>query len=36
VMNEIKAKSRCRIVRIQAENARAVAAGQALFAVEPA
>ena len=36
VMNEIKAESRCRIVRILAENSRRVAAGQALFQVEPA
>jgi acetyl-CoA carboxylase biotin carboxyl carrier protein len=36
VMNEIKAEERCRIVRIPAENARPVTAGQALFFVEPA
>ena len=36
VMNEIKAESRCRIVKILAENARPVNAGQALFHVEPA
>jgi acetyl-CoA carboxylase biotin carboxyl carrier protein len=36
VMNEIKAESRCRIVKILAENSRPVAAEQALFRVEPA
>jgi acetyl-CoA carboxylase biotin carboxyl carrier protein len=36
VMNEIKAEARCRIVKILAENSRPVAAGQALFQVEPA
>jgi len=36
VMNEIKAESRCRIVRIVAENSRPVATGQTLFLVEPA
>jgi acetyl-CoA carboxylase biotin carboxyl carrier protein len=36
VMNEIKAESRCRILKILAENSRPVAAGQALFLVEPA
>lgn len=36
VMNEIKAESRCRIVRIAVENSRPVTAGQALFMVEPA
>jgi acetyl-CoA carboxylase biotin carboxyl carrier protein len=36
VMNEIKAESRCRIVRIVAENARPVTAGQPLFLVESA
>lgn len=35
VMNEIKAESRCRIVKILAENARPVTAGQALFEIEP-
>lgn len=36
VMNEIKAESRCRIVRIVAENSRPVASGQTLFQVESA
>ena len=36
VMNEIKAESRCRIVKIAAENSRPVTAGQILFLVEPA
>jgi len=36
VMNEIKAESRCRIIKIMAENGRPVTAGQALFQVEPA
>ena len=36
VMNEIKAETRCRIVKIVAENGRPVTAGQALFQVEPA
>lgn len=36
VMNEIKAESACRIARIAAENGRPVAAGQALFLVDPA
>ena len=36
VMNEIKAESRCRIIRISAENARPVSAGQTLFLVDPA
>jgi len=36
VMNEIKADKRCRIAKIVAENSRPVAAGQALFHVEPA
>lgn len=36
VMNEIKAESACRIVKIAAENARPVTAGQPLFYVEPA
>jgi acetyl-CoA carboxylase biotin carboxyl carrier protein len=35
VMNEIKADSRCRIVKILAENARPVNASQALFEIEP-
>lgn len=36
VMNEIKAESRCKIVKIVAENSRPVTAGQTLFLVEPA
>ncbi len=36
VMNEIKAESRCRIVKIVAENGRPVTAGQTLFHFEPA
>ena len=36
VMNEIKAESRCRIVKIVAENGRPVTAGQTLFQIEPA
>jgi acetyl-CoA carboxylase biotin carboxyl carrier protein len=36
VMNEIKAQSRCRIMKITAENSRPVTAGQTLFHVEPA
>jgi acetyl-CoA carboxylase biotin carboxyl carrier protein len=36
VMNEIKAESRCRILKIVAENGRPVTAGQALFHIEPA
>ena len=36
VMNEIKAESRCRIVKIVAENGRPVTAGQPLFQFEPA
>jgi acetyl-CoA carboxylase biotin carboxyl carrier protein len=36
VMNEIKAESRSRILKILAENARPVSAGQALFQVESA
>ncbi len=36
VMNEIKAESRCRIVKIVAENGRPVSAGQTLFQTEPA
>jgi acetyl-CoA carboxylase biotin carboxyl carrier protein len=36
VMNEIKAETRCRIVRIVAENSRPVTAGQNLFLTEPA
>lgn len=36
VMNEIKAESRCRIIRIVAENGRPVSAGQPLFLIEPA
>lgn len=35
VMNEIKAESRCRIIKIIAENGRSVTAGQALFHIEP-
>ena len=35
VMNEIKAESRCKIIRIPAENGRPVAAGEALFHIEP-
>jgi acetyl-CoA carboxylase biotin carboxyl carrier protein len=35
VMNEIKAESRCRIVKILAENGRPVTAGQSLFEIEP-
>jgi acetyl-CoA carboxylase biotin carboxyl carrier protein len=36
VMNEIKSESRCRVVKILAENSRPVTAGQVLFHVEPA
>ncbi len=36
VMNEIKAETRCKIVKIPAENGRPVTAGQALFHIEPA
>ncbi len=36
VMNEIKAESRCRILKIVAENGRVLSAGQALFQFEPA
>jgi acetyl-CoA carboxylase biotin carboxyl carrier protein len=36
VMNEIKAESACRIVKILAENGRPVTAGQVLFHIEPA
>jgi len=36
VMNEIKAETRCKIVKIVAENSRPVTAGQTLFLVEPA
>ena len=36
VMNEIKAESRCRILRIMVENGRPVAANQALFQTESA
>ena len=36
VMNEIKAESSCRIVKIVAENGRPVTAGQVLFHIEPA
>jgi acetyl-CoA carboxylase biotin carboxyl carrier protein len=36
VMNEIKAETRCRIVKIVAENGRPLTAGQALFHTEPA
>ncbi len=36
VMNEIKSEFRAKILRIPAENARPVTAGQALFEVEPA
>jgi acetyl-CoA carboxylase biotin carboxyl carrier protein len=36
VMNEIKAESHCKIVKILAENARPVTAGQALFQWESA
>jgi len=36
VMNEIKAESRCKIVKILVENSRPVNAGQALFQVENA
>ncbi len=36
VMNEIKAETRCKIVKISAENSRPVTAGQTLFLVEPA
>jgi acetyl-CoA carboxylase biotin carboxyl carrier protein len=35
VMNEIKAETRCRIVKIPAENSRPVTAGQTLFLTEP-
>ena len=35
VMNEIKAESRCKIVKIIAENGRPVTAGQPLFLIEP-
>jgi len=34
VMNEIKAESACRVVKILAENSRPVSAGQPLFSVE--
>jgi len=36
VMNEIKAETRCRIVKIVVENSRPVTAGQSLFLFEPA
>ncbi len=36
VMNEIKAESHCKILKILAENGRTVTAGQALFHIEPA
>lgn len=36
VMNEIKAESRCRIIKIVVENGRPVTAGQTLFQIEPA
>ena len=36
VMNEIKAETRCRIIKIVAENGRPVTAGQPLFQTEPA
>ena len=36
VMNEIKAESTCKIVKILAENGRPVTAGQVLFQIEPA
>jgi len=36
VMNEIKAESTCKIVKILAENGRPVTAGQILFHIEPA
>jgi acetyl-CoA carboxylase biotin carboxyl carrier protein len=36
VMNEIKAESRCRILKIVVENGRPVTAGQTLFHIEPA
>lgn len=36
VMNEIKAESRCKIIKIVAENGRSVTAGQPLFDIEPA
>ena len=36
VMNEIKAESRCKIIKIVVENGRPVTAGQALFHFEPA
>ena len=36
VMNEIKAESRCRILKIMVENGRPVTAGQVLFHIEPA
>lgn len=35
VMNEIKAESRCKIIKIVAENGRSVSAGQPLFHIEP-
>lgn len=35
VMNEIKAETACKIVKIVAENGRVVTAGQALFHFEP-
>ncbi len=36
VMNEIKAESRFKVLKILAENGRSVSAGQALFHIEPA
>ena len=36
VMNEIKAESRIKVLKILAENGRPVTAGQALFHIEPA
>lgn len=35
VMNEIKAERRCRILKILAENGKAVTKGQPLFSYEP-
>ena len=35
VMNEIKAESPCKIMKIMAENGRSVTAGQVLFNIEP-
>ncbi len=36
VMNEIKAETRCKIMKIVAENSRPITPGQTLFVIQPA